>query len=374
MRDRWKVIDMTASRTGLNRWCWVCAVVSVLVTTPTAWARVRLENICTVQGQREVRLTGMGLVVGLPGTGDGAKNLPTVRALRAALTKMHNPVLEVDLRNVDSVAVVMLDAVIPRTGLRRGQKVDCQVSAMMGAKSLRGGRLLSAPLTFSEVHQTQVVGLAGGAILVEDLARPTTGKIVQGLDLIQDVSQLYLQQQGQADTVTLLIAPEHASFWTASEVARLINSEFTFETSGRQVARSISPAAVEIMIPSQYRETPVDFIAQLLEVGIDVPTTQARVIVNPRTGTVVVTGEVELSPVLITHKSFTIEIGADLNEPESTTGPFVRMMEGQGRQSPQQLTALVDALNQLRVPADDIIAIIRELHATGKLHAELVER
>lgn len=76
---------------------------------------------------------------------------------------------------------------------------------------------------------------------------------------------------------------------------------------------------------------------------------------------------------VISHKSFSIEIDGD-TVPPGAGGPFVAMMEGSGRQSPQQFKQLVDALNQLRVPTDDIIAIIRELHATGKLHAELVER
>jgi len=334
---------------------------------------VRLENLCTVQGQQEVRLTGMGLVVGLQGTGDGAKNVATIRAMRAALTRMNAPVGEAELRNADNVALVLIEAVVPRTGLRRGQKIDCFVSAVMGAKSLRGGRLVSAPLTTADVRSEIVVGLAGGQITVEDLSRSTTGKIIQGVDLIQNVSSAFLQQ-AQAGTVTLLIDPHHASFWTASEIARVINGEFTFEVGGQQVARPVNPGVVEVAIPPQYRETPVDFIAQVLDVGIDIPTTQAKVILNSRTGTVIVTGEVEISPVVIAHKSFSVEVGPIDPFGGAPPGPFVGITDGQGRQSPQQLKQLVDALNQLRVPAADIISIIRELHATGKLHAELVDR
>lgn len=355
---RWRLLTLVLS---LAAWCGAAA--------PAA-ARVRLENICTLQGQEEVRLTGLGLVVGLTGTGDGAKNLPTVRALRTALAKMNQPAAEADFKNADSVAVVMLDATIPRTGLRRGQKIDCHVSAVMGAKSLAGGRLLSTPLTTVDLRSDRVIALAGGAISVEDGVRPTTGKVSQGVDLLQDVNSLFVQRQ-QGEHVTLLIDPHHASFWTASEVARVVNSEFTFEASGRQVARPAGPGVVEITIPDQYRSTPVDFIAQVLDVGIDLPHTQARVILNAKSGTVIVTGEVEISPVVIAHKSFSVEIGVD---GPATTGPFVGLTEGQSRQSPQQLKALVDALNQLRVPASDIINIIRELHKSGKLHAELIDR
>jgi len=337
----------------------------------SAEARVRLEHICTVQGQQEVRLTGIGLVTGLPGTGDGAKSLPTIRALRAALTRMNQPVLEVDLKNADSVAIVMIEATIPRTGLRRGQKIDCVVSSMLGAKSLRGGRLLSAPLTSVEIRNDQVVALASGTLTVEDVARPTSARIVQGVDLRQDVNSLFLSQQ-QGPTVTLLIDPHHASFYTASQIAAAVNQEFTFEVGGRQIARAVSPSVVELSVPTPYRDTPVDFIALVLEVGIDTPSTQARVVLNSKTGTVVVTGEVEISPVIVAHKSFSVEVGT----PDAPTppGPFVGLIEGQSRQSPQQLKQLVDALNQLRVPAEDIVSIIRELNETGKLHAELIER
>jgi len=349
------------------------AALAVLSLAAPADALVRLENLCTVQGQQEVRLTGMGLVVGLQGTGDGAKSAPTVRAMRAALTRMNSPVLETELKNADSVAIVMIEATIPRTGLRRGQKIDCFVSAIGGAKSLRGGRLLSAPLTSVAVGNDLLIALAGGGIIIEDSSRFATGKIFQGCDLQQDTSSLFLKQQ-QGPMVTLLIDPNHASFWTASEIARVINTEYSFEVGGQQVAKPINPGVVEVAIPPQYRDSPVDFVAQVLDVHIEMPTTLARVIINARTGTVIVTGEVEISPVIVAHKSFSIEIGPDDQLGGGAPGPFVGLVDGQGRQSPQQLKQLIDALNQLRVPAPDIISIIRELHATGKLHAELVDR
>lgn len=361
---------MSIQRRALSSTLATAVMLSCLLTASPAAGRVRLENICTLHGQQEVRLTGLGLIVGLSGTGDGARNLPTIRALQAALMRMNSPVAPGDLKNGDSVAVVMVEVTIPRTGLKRGQTVDCFVSSIMGAKSLRGGRLLSTPLTSVNVRDETVWGLASGAVIIEDIARATTGRIVQGVNMQRDATPLFLQQQ-QGGSITLQIDPNHASFWTSSEVARVVNGEFSFEVGGKQVARPLTPNSVEVVIPPQYRETPVDFIAQVLDVGIDLPNTQAKVIVNSRTGTVIVTGEVQISPVVISHKSFSIEVGPDeLLGP----GPFVAMVDGQSRQSPQQLKQLVDALNQLRVPAADIIAIIRELHATGKLHAELVDR
>ena len=339
-------------------------------TSSTAWARVRLENICTVQGQQEIKLTGLGLVIGLPGTGDGVKNVETVRALRAALSKLNHPALEKELRAADNVAMVIVETSIPRTGVRRGQKIDGYISSVSGAKSLRGGRLLPTPLSTLDGRNQAAIALAAGAVTVEDTKLATTARLALGVDVQRDVTALFVKQ-GDNELITLLIEPAKASFWTSSEVANVINTEFTFEAEGRKIAKAVGPGAVEVSIPKIYQDQPVEFVAQVLEVGIDNPHTQARVILNSTSGTVIVTGEVEISPVVITHKNFNIEVGDDVEE---TADRFFAVAEGQNRQSPVQLQQLQTALNQLRVPPNDIIAIIRELHATGKLHAELIDK
>ncbi|MCA9014857.1 MAG: flagellar basal body P-ring protein FlgI, partial [Planctomycetaceae bacterium] len=127
------------------------------------WARTRIENICTVYGMKEIKLAGMGLVVGLDGTGDGAKNLPTIRSLAAALKHLNNPVVDLkDLVSANNVALVMIEATIPASGIRKGQKLDCFVSSMLGAKSLRGGRLLVAPASTTEIGNEVLAGLCSG--------------------------------------------------------------------------------------------------------------------------------------------------------------------------------------------------------------------
>ncbi len=345
------------------------AAVLVAGGVQTAFARVRLENICTVQGQQEIKLVGYGLIVGLPGTGDGARNDETVQAMRAALARLNHPT-EGKLKQADNVAIVVVEASIPRSGIRRGQKIDGYISSLFGAKSLRGGRLLSTPLTTVDGRNQAAVAVATGAVTVEDVKLATTARLASGVDVLRDVTSMFVKQ-GQDDLITLLIDPAKASFWTSSEVANVINAEFTFEAEGRKIAKAVGPGAVEVSIPKIYREQPVEFVAQVLEVGVDNPHTQARVILNATSGTVMVTGEVEISPVVITHKNFNIEIG---DEAEATGGRFFAVAEGQNRQSPVQLQQLQSALNQLRVPPADIIAIIRELHATGKLHAELIDK
>ena len=267
----------------------VCLLAGLAWPMRTAQARVRLENICTVYGQQEVHLTGLGLVVGLSGTGDGGKNLPTMRALAAALKLMNTPVLSTEeLNNADNVAIVMVEATIPPTGLRRGQKIDCYVSSVMGAKSLRGGRLLVTPLETSNISDDTVVGLASGAVSIENATVSTTGVIKQGLVLEEDFISLFVDRE-RGHIVTLLLDEAHSSFHAASEVSRVIDSEFSFDAENQRLAHPVSPGVVEVTIPEQYHDSPVEFIAQVLEVGIDNPHTQARVIVNEKTQTIIVT-------------------------------------------------------------------------------------
>ncbi|MCA9113783.1 MAG: flagellar basal body P-ring protein FlgI [Planctomycetaceae bacterium] len=352
-----------------------CLAGMLLARPETAAARVRLESICTVYGQHEVHLHGIGLVVGLNGTGDGGRNRPAMRALSSALKLMNTPAAIDELRDADNVAVVLIEATIPRTGIRAGQQIDCYVSSFMGAQDLRGGRLLAAPLETSQIEaggrrNDVAVGLASGAIQIEDPVVPTTGVIKSGVSLLQGFESAFIDRR-RGNIITLLLDPSHSSFHSSSEVARVVNEEFSFETGGRRIARAISPGEVQIQVPPEHQEAPVEFVAEVLSVGIDNPHTQARVIVNERTGTIVVTGEVQISPVVISHRNLTVQVGPVLPGDPGETGRFVPIQDSQ---APQQLQELVKALNQLRVPTTDIIRIIRELHRSGKLHAAYEEQ
>lgn len=354
----------------------VLAIAATLLTVAPAHARVRLENICSVYGQKEVQLTGIGLVVGLDGTGDGGKNLPAMRALGAILARKHSPTDLKELSDAKNVALVWIDATVPKTGLRRGQRIDCYVSSMFGAKSLRGGRLLVSPLTEAAVASDTVVGLASGAIAIEDAQNQRTGRIAGGVMLEDNFPSLFIDRE-RGNLVTLLLDPPYASFGAATAVAKGINEDggFVFET-GRKIARATGPGLIEVELPDEYRNDVVAFIALLMNVGIDNPQTEARVIVNPRSGTLIVTGEVEISPVVISHKNLTIEVAgpASLGAPSAASGSFVPVSRDPAGYNSQQLDQLVGALDALRVPAEDKVAIFRELHRSGKLHAVYEER
>ncbi len=350
-------------------------IISIIVlqnSMTDLWARTRVENICTVYGMKEIKLTGMGLVVGLDGSGDGGKNLATIRSLAAALKHLNNPIVDLqDLAGANNVALVMIEATIPASGIRKGQKLDCFVSSMLGAKSLRGGRLLVAPVSTTELGNEILAGLCSGAVILEDETSLASGKIINGLVMERDVELPFIDRNTRS--ITLLVDRQHAGFHTASEVARVINdSEISYEAGNQELAIAQGPGRVFVRIPKVYSDSPVRFVAAVMEVGIDRPHQQARVVVNPKSQTVIVTGEVEISPVVISHRNLTIGVG-NAAAGGGFPGGFVPITGQQGQQSTQRLQQLVEALNQLRVPTEDVISIIRELHRSGKLHAEYDE-
>ena len=130
---------------------------------------------------------------------------------------------------------------------------------------------------------------------------------------------------------------------------------------------------VEVKVPEHYVNDPVRFLSFLLSVGIDNPHSEARVVVNVKSQTIVVTGEVEISPVVISHKNLSVQVGPAQPFEDVPVSRFVPVIDRDVSQSPQRLDDLVKALNQLRVPTSDIIEILREIHRSGKLHAVYIE-
>lgn len=334
------------------------AAVTLLIDLSSAHAVTRVGNVCTIDGQMPLTVRGLGLVVGLNGTGDPDQTAPTIRAFAAFLKLSNNPILDTaDLNNLGGVAAVEITATIPRTGISRGQKLDCQVSALFGAKSLEGGRLITSPLELASIADDTVVGLASGTLIVEDIANPTTARIPSGLVMEQTVDMNILRKPNQ---IRLLLNRQYAGFDMAREIERAVNTRFYLEANNVDIARAVSAVAVDVTIPEQYNNH-VEFLGLLTEVTVKEADTAARVVVNSRQGTVIVSGNVEISPAIITHKNLNVEI----------TSPFVEVTN---QEAPQQLADLVSALNQLKVPTNDVIGILRELHYSGRLHAEFIER
>ncbi len=355
----------------------VAVLVAALGVSPCAYAQVRLGDICRVKGQEENTLHGFGLVVGLKGTGDGDK--PATRALSQAMQLMGTSIPRTErgdfdlseLKNAKNVALVFITATVPPTGARQGSRIPCSVSAI-SAKSLAGGTLLVSPLMGPRPGDRRTYAIAQGPLTIEDPSVPTVAKVHLGCQL-QEEFRYEFEQNG---VVTLVIEDNHASFKMAQIVQYAINDFFLkpnlaseYRSAGEPpLAKAVDARNVVVRIPEDDRDHPVEFIAQLLSLPVEIreiPGT--RVVISERSQVIVVGEEVAVRPVAIAHKNLTIEAGgqrinafAEFNATPPTSDPSFA------------LRSLVTALNTLKVDSGDMIEIIKALDREGALLGQLI--
>ncbi len=339
-----------------------CLLAVVLATTPVA-ARTTLRSICRVKGQEENTLQGLGIVVGLKGTGDGGGSAPTVAALAKIMAIMgQQPSSEgmASLAETKNVALVTVTATVPAAGARQGDKLDCIVSSVGTAKSLEGGRLFLTPLMGPDKNNPRIYAFCQGPISLDTANLTTTGRIYNGCQLETDFFNVFTKD----GKITLVLDKNHADFQVAQDVAELINSQLSFGAGGIPLAKALNQVNIEVLIPSQYRDDPVLFVSMVMALPMLEPQTAARVVINERAGSIVIGGDVEIGAVAVTHKNVVIETtpGGGANfvpmDPGQTGGP--------------KLKSLVEALNAVQVPTKDIIDIIKGLARNGKLHGQLI--
>jgi flagellar P-ring protein precursor FlgI len=343
-----------------------CCVLVVLANA--ADARTRLKNICRVKGQEENVLSGFGLVVGLNGT--GAANDPmTMQALAQVMANLHNPInangqpgsLD-ELRKIKNVALVLVNATIPATGARRGDKIDCYISALNG-KSLAGGRLILAGLQGPNILDPRLYANCQGQVIIDDPEQPMVGVIPGGCQMEADIFTPFVKD----GCITLVLEQNHANFYTAAliagEIERKLNYSQNDEAEGSvDMVHAKDAANIIVRIPQAYSNDPVDFASLVLETSIDEHEPESKVVINSRAGSIVIDGAVEIGDVAVTHKNISVEAAV----PEPFSGiDFDK--SGQPR-----LQQLIDQLNALRVPTADIIDIIRGIERAGKLHGKLI--
>ena len=332
---------------------------------PAQAARLALKSICRIKGQEESTIQGLGVIVGLKGTGDSASYLPTIRSVAKIMSIMGNSPLNnalVDLRDTKNVALVIVQATIPAAGARQGDKIDCVVSSIGSAKSLIGGRLFLTPLIGPDPKHPRVYAFAEGPLTLENPNMPNTGRIHEGCRLEEEFFHAFTKD----NRITLVLDKFHNDFQVAQDVVETINNQMGKQvSSSAPLAHAFNSGNIVIDIPAQYRDDPVSFISQVLALPILDPKTVPRVAINERTGTIVISGDVEIGAVAITHKNLVIEAGG-----ASSARPFVGV-DPIDPPSPK-LQALVNALNAVHAPPEDIIEIIKGLDRTGKLHAPLI--
>lgn len=356
-------------------------IVFVLLFVSTSYAE-RIKDIANWSGIRENQLIGYGLVVGLNGTGD-KDGTYLYQPIANMLSRMGITVNVKDLKGkVKNVAAVMVTAKLP-TNVKPGAKIDVQVSSIGDAKSLQGGTLLLTPLTGPD---GEVYALAQGPISIGGFI--AAGKAAQAVKNHQNVGYIPegalvektvpVDLAGKRELQLLLHSPD---ITTATNVAEKINEKFKFN-----VAKAIDPTTVHVNIPSNYKGNVIDFMAEIEK--IDVITDQpAKVVINERTGTVVIGSNVKISPTALAHGGLTItiketpEVSQPLPlAPRGATTEIVPRTEVKGEEKHASLMEvkgstvgeLIKALNALGVTPKDLISILQALKTSGALKAEIV--
>lgn len=344
----------------------------------SAEATVKIRDLAQVEGIRDNQLFGYGLVVGLNGSGDKNNTEFTVQSLTNMLDRMGITVSQNDVK-VKNVAAVMVTAKLPPFA-KSGNKIDITVSSIGDAKSLEGGTLLLTPLSAAN---GQIYAVAQGPLSVGGMNvsaagagvtknHPTVGVIPNGaivekevpFDLAKDSFSLAFSTLGVADIV---------------QAKSAINSFI-----GYPVATITTPTSIKIEVPQEYRENFYDFMSSLLNIEVQ-PETFARVVVDERTGTIVMGSDVRISTVAVAHGNLTITITnqVEISQPnplslgQTVTAENTQVNVAEEKSKlmivPEGVTIsdLVKALNAIGVTPRDLISILQAIKAAGALHADL---
>ncbi|MCC6660360.1 MAG: flagellar basal body P-ring protein FlgI [Phycisphaerales bacterium] len=339
-----------------------------------------VAELARIESQGESVLWGVGLVLGLPGTGDSGKDLALARPLAEVLRNAGVPVADLDeLKNAKTAAIVNVRCVIPESGARPNDTFDVTVSAQLNAKSLKGGTLFLVPLR-APVAGGAVYAIAEGQLTIDDPETPTVARVRGGARVMKAVNT----SAGVGDTFNLILRPPFAGYAAASAISGTITGEIYGRTgpdiaSLPPIATVVDDRTIRIDVPPAERANRAAFIADVLSVSIDPALLKlpAQVVINSQSGAIVVTGDVEISPVAITHKDLTITTTipppvATPANPLIETSRWARSGTDVSPAENARLTDLLAAFKQLNLPAADQITILQMLHRAGQLQARLV--
>lgn len=357
----------------------ILLVVCYVVQIPDYALTARIKDIARFSGDRVNMLVGYGLVVGLNGTGDKEKTQFTVSTLANLLDNMGIKVDPAQIK-IKNVAAVMVTAKLPPFA-RQGMKVDVQVSSIGDAKSLLGGTLLMTPL---QGPDGQVYGVAQGPISVGGFFfggaggavqqnHPTVGYIPNGALIEKDLPFSY----ENADFLYLTL--NQPDFTSAKKVADTINKNM-----GSNIANPEDAATVKLQIPEKYRKNLIDFIASIESLEI-IPDAVAKIVINERTGTIVMGENVRIAPVAVAHGNLTVTITEQpyVSQPlPFSPGQTVVVPQTQVEVKEQKahlaivgggvtISQVIEGLNSLGATPRDLINILQAIKAAGALQAEL---
>lgn len=348
---------------------------------PLAAHATRIKEVAAIQGVRSNQLVGYGLVVGLDGTGDQTTSAPfTAQSLAAMLQQMGVTVPAGTNMQIKNVAAVMVTAQLPPFA-QPGQTIDINVSSMGNAKSLRGGTLIATPLKGAD---GQVYALAQGNLIVGGAGASAGGSKVQ-------INHLSAGRVPEGATVEravptplnqgsmLQLDLKSSDYSTAREVARAINAKM-----GEGMARAINGRVVQVRMPDS-PDARVGFLADIENLPLELAAPSAKVVINARTGSVVMNQAVSLSACAVAHGSLSVTINATpvISQPapfskgetvvrekaeitiKQEPGALIQMPAG------TKLADVVKALSALGATPQDLLAILQAMKSAGALNAEI---
>ena len=368
-----------------NRRFWLQAALwlfASLFAAGTAHAN-RIKEVAAVEGVRSNALTGFGLVVGLDGTGDQTTQMPyTSQGITNYLKQLGItlPAASISALQLKNVAAVLVTAQLPAFA-RPGQAIDVNVSSIGNSKSLKGGMLIATPLKGAD---GEVYAMAQGNLIVAGAGASGGGSKVQ----INHLSAGRIPNGAQVERVvptpllegnSINLGLEASDFQTARRVAQAINKRF-----GEGSAKALDGRTIKVNAPSE-SDARVSFIAEMEELPLESSVPSAKVVINSRTGSIVLNGAVTLGSCAIAHGNLSVSITTTpmVSQPNAMSGGTTTVTEKsniQIRQEPgmlvqlppsNQLSEVVRALNALGATPQDLLAILQAIKAAGALNAEL---
>jgi flagellar P-ring protein precursor FlgI len=349
----------------------------------------RLKDLTSIAGVRSNQLVGYGLVVGLAGTGDGNAAL-TQQSMQSMISQFGVVTSAANMNGKNAAAVIITAELPPFT--KPGQKLDIVVSTVGQAKSLRGGTLLMTPLlgadgeTYAVAQGNLMVGglgVAGGDGSSLTVNVPTVGRIPGGASVEKMIETSFL------DNANILLNLHQGDFSTTNRVAEAINDVF-----GGGVAVPLDSTTVRVRAPIDPAQK-VSFVSLLENIEVEPDRPRAKVVVNARTGTIVIGGDVRVSAAAVTHGSLTVRVEEDVNVTQTqamaVTDGVAATAPGAAVETPDttitakeelarafvfdpgvELSSIVDALNAVGGTPSDLVAILEALREAGSLRAELI--
>ena len=365
-----------------------CTIVLIMGFISNANAD-RLKDLTSISGIRDNPLVGYGIVVGLAGSGDGNSGL-LLQSMQAMVSQFG---LVTDTAGLSgkNAAAVMVTAELPAF-TKPGQAIDITVSTLGAAKSLRGGTLLMTPLkgadgeTYAIAQGNLVVGGLGveggdGSSIIVNI--PTVGRIPKGATVEKMVETPFLNSD------VLILNLNQSDFSTASRVSEAINDVF-----GPEVSVPLDSSSIKVRAPIDKAQK-VTFMSLLENVEVQPASPAAKVVVNARTGTIVIGGDVRVTPAVVTHGSLTVRVKEDMKTTQGqnivANGQNAIVAGGDVIQTPDselgfdaetarafvfdpgvELSDIVDAVNNVGASAADLVSILDALRQAGALRAEIV--